>query len=395
MIKFDFETYMSDKVKIDLEKKNKLIERLKTEDMAGFINNIISNDEMNLIKEHAKIVRNNADVLLIIGIGGSYMGSYSIYEMFKNHFIKEKPEIIYIGNDLSSKYLSEVLDYIKDKSIFVNVISKSGTTLEIRLIYQIIKNFMKDKYDDLELKKRIIVTTDEEKGVLRDEVNKYGYKSFVIPTDIGGRYSLMTSAHLFPLAVAGFDIDALLNGYINGLKLIDEAYLYASIRIDQFNKGKYIENFSVYNSNMYYYTEWIKQLFGESEGKNNKGIFPISTVNTRDLHSLGQFIQQGNNIIFETIIKVLNNNDIKINNISLNKINNLVCDSVCVAHLRGNTPSNVITIDSITLENIGEMSAFFMLAAVFSSYLFSVDPFTQPGVEEYKDEVKKKLDNDN
>ena len=200
MIKFDFETYMSDKVKIDLEKKNKLIERLKTEDMAGFINNIISNDEMNLIKEHAKIVRNNADVLLIIGIGGSYMGSYSIYEMFKNHFKKEKPEIIYIGNDLSSKYLSEVLDYIKDKSIFVNVISKSGTTLEIRLIYQIIKNFMKDKYDDLELKKRIIVTTDEEKGVLRDEVNKYGYKSFVIPTDIGGRYSLMTSAHLFPLA---------------------------------------------------------------------------------------------------------------------------------------------------------------------------------------------------
>ena len=161
MIKFDFETYMSDKVKIDLEKKNKLIERLKTEDMAGFINNIISNDEMNLIKEHAKIVRNNADVLLIIGIGGSYMGSYSIYEMFKNHFKKEKSEIIYIGNDLSSKYLSEVLDYIKDKSIFVNVISKSGTTLEIRLIYQIIKNFMKDKYDDLELKERIIVTTDE------------------------------------------------------------------------------------------------------------------------------------------------------------------------------------------------------------------------------------------
>lgn len=187
MIKFDFETYMSDKVKIDLEKKNKLIDRLKTEDMAGFINNIISNDEMNLIKEQAKIVRNNADVLLIIGIGGSYMGSYSIYEMFKNHFKKEKPEIIYIGNDLSSKYLSEVLDYIKDKSIFVNVISKSGTTLEIRLIYQIIKNFMKDKYDDLELKKRIIVTTDEEKGILRDEVNKYGYKSFVIPTDIGGR----------------------------------------------------------------------------------------------------------------------------------------------------------------------------------------------------------------
>ena len=185
MIKFDFETYMSDKVKIDLEKRNKLIDRLKTEDMAGFINNIISNDDMNLIKEHANIVRNNADVLLIIGIGGSYMGSYSIYEMFKNHFKKEKPEIIYIGNDLSSKYLSEVLDYIKDKSIFVNVISKSGTTLEIRLIYQIIKNFMKDKYDDLELKKRIIVTTDEEKGVLRDEVNKYGYKSFVIPTDIG------------------------------------------------------------------------------------------------------------------------------------------------------------------------------------------------------------------
>ena len=185
------------------------------------------------------------------------------------------------------------------------------------------------------------------------------------------------------------DIDELLDGYKKGLGLIDDAYYYAKLRINLFSKGKYIENFSVYNRELYYYTEWLKQLFGESEGKNKLGIFPISTVNTRDLHSLGQFLQEGNPIIFETILKLDFDEEIKVGDETLSNINNKVCDAVCRAHKNGNTPSIIIDIDKMTINNIGKLSSFFMLSAVFSAYLFEVDPFNQNGVVSYKEEIKK------
>jgi len=391
MINFDFKTYNDTEVIIDNDKKKEIISKLYSDKMSGFINNIIDDTEIRQILSVSNEIKKNSDVLLVIGIGGSFMGSFAIKEMFKSYFKIPDTEVIYLGTNLSTNYLEEVVEYIKDKEVSVNVISKSGTTLEISLIYKLIKEELKKKYSNEELRKRIIITTDKEKGKLREEVNNEGYTSFEIPSDIGGRYSLMTAAHLLPLAVLNIDIVSLLNGYKKGLELIDDAYFYASNRVALFNSGKYIENFSVYEDNLYYYTEWIKQLFGESEGKNNLGIFPISTVNTRDLHSLGQFIQEGHNIIFETVIKIENSKDIKIGDISLNSANSAVIDSVCTAHKYGNTESNIITLSSLSIENVGILSSFFMLTAVFSSYLFGVDPFNQPGVEKYKSEVAKRI----
>lgn len=392
MIQLDFSTYTNKNIEVDEEKKKNIIDRLYQDKMAGFINNIIDDNEIKKIKEVSKRIQENSDVLIVIGIGGSFMGSYAIKNMFLNSFMRPKTEVIYLGTDLSSSYLSEVLDYIKDKEVSLNVISKSGTTMEIQLVYKLVKERLEEKYSHEELKDRIIITTDSEKGKLREEVSIKGYTSFVIPDDIGGRYSLMTAAHLLPISVMGLDISEMLSGYREGLTLIDDSYYYANLRVELFKDKKYIENFSVYEPKLYYYTEWIKQLLGESEGKNGKGIFPISTVNTRDLHSLGQFIQEGNPILFETVIKVLNSEDIEIGNISLNKLNHLVSDAVCTAHFNGNTPSIIISIDELSLKNVGSLSAFFMLAAAFSAYLFEVDPFNQPGVEAYKSEVKKRID---
>ena len=386
MIKFDFNTYMD--IEINLDRYEELTSKLND---AGFIKELIKEDEIKHIKKVSNYIKNNCDVLLVISIGGSFMGSYALKNIFTSEFIKSNPEVIYIGNDLSSKYLNDVINYIEDKEVIVNVISKSGNTLEIKLIYELIKNNLLKKYTEEDLRKRIIITTDKLSGALREEVNKYGYESLEIPRKIGGRYSLMTPAHLLPLDVLNIDIDKLLAGFIEGLTLKKDAYNYAYIRRELFNREKYIENFSIYEKELFYYTEWLKQLFGESEGKNGKGIFPVSTVNTRDLHSLGQFIEDGNNIIFETVIKVLNNKDIIVNNKSLNKINNIILDSVSKTHYKSNTPSNIIVIDKINEYNIGMLSSFFMMSAVFSAYLFDVNPFNQDGVELYKKEVNNNL----
>lgn len=391
MIRFDFSTYMNCSVDIDLDQKKNITDRLYHDPMAGFLRHKISNDEIARIEEVANHIKKTSDVLLVIGIGGSFMGSYAIKNMFCSSFSASDTELIYLGTDLSSKYLSEVLEYIKDKKVSVNVISKSGTTLEVRLIYQLIKDELGKRYSKEELRTRIYITTDKKKGKLREEVEKEGYTSFEIPDDIGGRYSLMTSAHLLPLAVMDLDIKSFLSGFEDGLSLIDDAYYYASLRVKLFNYKKYIENFSIYEPRLYYYTEWMKQLFGESEGKNHKGIFPISTVNTRDLHSLGQFIQQGNPIIFETVIQVLHDESISVSDTNLNQVNHIVSEAVCNAHFQGSTPSILISMDELTIKNIGMLSAFFMLSAAFSAYLFDVNPFDQPGVENYKNEVKKRI----
>lgn len=391
MLKFDFSTYMNQTVSIDSNKREELTQKLLNDEMAGFINHVISKEEIEKIKKVASQIKNQSDVLLVIGIGGSFMGSYALKNIFLPSFKKPDTEVLYLGCDLSSKYLIEVLEYIKEKDISVNVISKSGTTMEISFIYQLIKSELEKKYSKEELQKRIIITTDQEKGLLREEAKREGYTSFSIPSDIGGRYSLMTPAHLFPLAVMNLDINLLLEGYREGLKLLEEAYYYASLRVLLFHHKKLLENFSVYEPSLYYYTEWLKQLLGESEGKKGKGVFPISTVNTRDLHSLGQFIQEGNPILFETVIRVLNSQDIKIGNTSLNHMNQIVTESVCRAHYKGGTPSIIISMEQLDIKHIGSLSAFFMLAAAFSAYLFEVNPFDQPGVEAYKSEVKKNL----
>lgn len=395
MIKFDFKTYV--KPFIDEEKYNELyskkseyIDKLNSLNMTGWTKEI----DKNIIKdieETAKYIKNNFDCLVVIGIGGSYLGSFSFNEAFKKYFNDNPFEVIYTGTTLSSKYLDELYDYLKDKNFCINVISKSGTTMETSITYKLLKDLLKRKYSIEEIKRRIIITTDKEKGSLREEVNKEGYKSFIIPDDIGGRFSFMTPAHLLPLAL-NYDLTSIVDGYFDGKRFIDQAYSYACIRKLLFDNKKTIECFTVYEENLNSFTEWLKQLFGETEGKEGKGIYPTSMVHTRDLHSLGQFVQEGNKVLFETFIKIdKSNHFIKYGDSDLHTINNIVEDSVMKAHFSGKTPCLEIELDELTPEVLSQLIYFFMLSAAFSGLLFGVDPFNQPGVEVYKKEVKESL----
>ena len=395
MIKFDFKTYIKpfiDENKFNelYNKKDEYINKLNSLEMTGWTKEI-EESTINKIEETANYIKNNFDSLVVVGIGGSFLGSYSFHQAFKKYFNDDSFEVIYAGTTLSSKYLDELYEYLKNKNFCVNVISKSGTTMETNITYSLVKGLLKRKYNEDEIKRRIIITTDKEKGALRKEVNENGYISFEIPGNIGGRYSFMTPAHLLPLAL-NHNIKNIIDGYYDGKRYIDKAFEYAVIRKLLFDNKKIVENFCVYEENLSYFTEWLKQLFGETEGKNNVGIYPTSMVHTRDLHSLGQFVQEGNKIIFETFIKIdKTNHYIKYNEGDLHTINNIVEDSVERAHFSGNTPCIEIEIDELTETNLSELIYFFMLSAGFSGLLFGVDPFNQPGVEVYKKEVKESL----
>lgn len=395
MIKYDFKTYTrnyftEEEYNEVLSKKVDIINKLKNSNMNGWTKEIDATT-ISKIKETASFIKKNFDCLVVIGIGGSFLGSYAFDKMFRKYFDDDKFEIIYAGTTLSSKHLEELIKYLRNKNFCINVISKSGTTMETSITYKLLKDALKRKYDEEELKNHIIVTTDKEKGKLREEVNEMGYTSFIIPDDIGGRYSFITPAHLLPLAV-NYNIDEIIDGYYHGKRLLDVAYEYAATRYLLYKHGKVVENFTVSEENMSYFSEWLKQLFGETEGKNGVGILPTSTVFTRDLHSLGQFIQEGNKILFETFIKVTEtNNYIEYNKEDLSTINNIVIDSVIRAHSKGNVPCLEIEMDELTEENIGILIYFFQLSAAFSGYLFGVEPFNQPGVEVYKQEVRDAL----
>ncbi len=394
MIKFDFHNYVDSLIKKEdydklMDNKEKVLKQFKSSSMIGWTKRI-DNNLVNKIIEVAENIKKNSDCLVVVGIGGSFLGSYAYSNMFKSYFLDDNFEVIFAGTTLSSQYMSELLNYLENKNFTLNVISKSGTTMETTLTYSLIKNLMIDKYSDEEMKKRIILTTDKEKGSLREEVIEKGYESFEIPNDIGGRYSFLTAAHLLPLAM-NFNIKRIVEGYYDGGEYLDEAFEYAAIRNSLFKSGKYVENFCVYEENMYYFTEWLKQLFGETEGKNGVGILPMSTVQTRDLHSLGQFIQEGNKIIFETFIKVNKSNRVKCNLGDLHEINNIVLDSVVRAHYSGGVPCNIIELESVNEEDIASLIYFFQLAAAFSGYLMGIEPFDQPGVEVYKKEVREGL----
>lgn len=395
MIKYDFKTYTrnyftEEEYNEVLSKKVDIINKLKNSNMNGWTKEIDA-ATISKIKETASFIKKNFDCLVVIGIGGSFLGSYAFDKMFRKYFDDDKFETIYAGTTLSSKHLEELIKYLRNKNFCINVISKSGTTMETSITYKLLKDALKRKYTEEELKNHIIVTTDKYKGKLREEVNEMGYTSFIIPDDIGGRYSFITPAHLLPLAV-NYNIDEIIDGYYHGKRLLDVAYEYAATRYLLYKHGKVVENFTVSEENMSYFSEWLKQLFGETEGKNGVGILPTSTVFTRDLHSLGQFIQEGNQILFETFIKVTEtNNYIEYNKEDLSTINNIVIDSVIRAHSKGNVPCLEIEMDELTEENIGILIYFFQLSAAFSGYLFGVEPFNQPGVEVYKQEVRDAL----
>ncbi len=395
MLKYDFNTYVDKFIDNNeyqklMDKKEEVMNKFQENKMTGWTERI-EDALIEEIKDTATYIKNNFDCLVVIGIGGSFLGSYAFDNMMKKYFNDNNYEVIYAGTTLSSKYLDELVEYLKDKNFCINVISKSGTTMETTITYRVLKDLLKRKYDEKEVIKHIIATTDKEKGALREEVKEMGYKSFIIPDNIGGRYSFITPAHLLPLAL-NYNIDKIVRGYYHGKRLNDYAYQYAVIRNLLFNTGKVVENFCVYEQNMTFFTEWLKQLFGETEGKEGKGIFPTSTVHTRDLHSLGQFVQEGNKILFETFIKVLgSDNYIEYKNKHLHEVNNIVEDSVMRAHFSGGVPCIEIIIDKVDEEDISSMIYFFQLAAAYSGFLFGIEPFDQPGVEVYKKEVRESL----
>ena len=394
MIKFDFNTYVDkfinkEKYDILMSRKEEIIDKLDHSNMTGWRNEVdpkIIED----INNTANYIKENYDCLVVIGIGGSFLGSYAFDNMFRKYFNDDKFEIIYAGTTLSSKYLDELISYLNNKNFCINVISKSGTTMETTITYKVLKDLLKRKYPE-EYNKRIIATTDKEKGSLREEVNNEGYKSFIIPNDIGGRYSFITPAHLLPLAI-NYNLNEIVDGYFHGRRLIDKAYQYAVTRKLLFDENRHVENFCVNEQNFNYFTEWLKQLFGETEGKERVGILPTSCIHTRDLHSLGQFIQDGNKIVFETYIKVKkSNNYIEYEGRKLHDISDIVEASVMRAHYKGDVPCIEINIEELTPYNMANLIYFFQLSAAFSAYLFGVEPFDQPGVEIYKQEVRESL----
>lgn len=393
MIKFDFDTYSKRYIDKDIfnnnfKRKEEVFSKFNNSEMIGWTREIDSNVINDILKLRDEI-KTNANCLVVIGIGGSYLGSKALNDMFSSYY-DNSFEIVYLGNNLSSKYMIDTLKYLEDKDFYVNVISKSGNTKEIEISYNILKTFMEQKYSSEELQKRIIITTELVNGRLRKEVNEFNYRSFIIPNDIAGRYSLITPAHLLPMSFK-LNIEKLVEGFYAGLKLKDEAFYYASVRKSLFDVNKYIENYSVYEPSFNYFLEWLKQLFGETEGKDGKGIFPVSTIGTRDLHSLGQFIQEGNPIIFETFIKINNSTNFKYEGRNLDDINNIVLNSVVQAHRKAGVCSNIVEIENVSEKDIGSLCAFFMLSAAYSGYLFDVNPFNQPGVEVYKEYLRNNL----
>ncbi len=366
-------------------------------------------EEFKSIKVAAENVRNNSDIFVVIGIGGSYLGARAAIEFLSsenyNCFRKNGPQIFFLGNSASASEIQNVLEICRNKDVSLNVISKSGTTLEPAIAFRVFKSFMEEKYGKEKAKGRIYCTTDKEKGALRKLANEEGYTCFEIPENIGGRYSVLTAVGLFPIAVSGANIDELLQGAADARQKFqncdlaqNDCYKYAVLRNILHKKGKSVELITGYEPRLRVFFEWWKQLFGESEGKDGKGIFPASAIFSTDLHSLGQFIQDGSKILFETVFKVKNSSKEVIvprsaddtdglNYLvgkSFNYINEKVFEATLRAHTEGNVPNIVINLENDKEYGLGYAFYFFEKACAISAYLLGVNPFNQPGVEAYK-----------
>ena len=377
-------------------------------------------EEFKRIKKAAEKIRKESDILLVIGIGGSYLGARAVIEALTSSFNnmlpaeqRKFPQILYVGNNLSSNYINELIEYIGDKDFSVNVISKSGTTTEPAIAFRIFREILENKYGIDEARSRIYATTDKNKGALKTLAENEGYERFVVPDNVGGRYSVLTAVGLLPIATAGIDIDKLMNGakmaqdkYNDSNLKYNECYKYAVVRNILYKLYKNIEIFVNYEPKMHYFTEWLKQLFGESEGKDQKGIFPAGVDFTTDLHSMGQYIQEGRRNLFETVISIKNaNSDITINpdddNLDglnylagkgLDYVNKKAMEGTVKAHVSGDVPNIIIELERIDEENIGELIYFFEKACAISGNILGVNPFNQPGVEKYKTNMFKLLE---
>jgi len=376
-------------------------------------------EEFERIKQAAKNIQENSDVLLVIGIGGSYLGARAVIEALTNTFYnmldkenRKAPQILYVGNNMNPNYINDIIELIANKDFSINVISKSGTTTEPAIAFRIFREILENKYGLKEAKKRIYVTTDKKKGALKTLATKEQYPTFVIPDNIGGRYSVLTAVGLLPIATAGIDIDKLMEGartaqqkYSDNNLKYNECYKYAAVRNLLYSKEKNIEILATYEPKLHYMIEWWKQLFGESEGKDGKGIYPSGLEFTTDLHSLGQYIQEGRRNLFETVINIketksdlnIKNDEDNLDGLNylvdkpLDYINKKAMEATITAHVEGGVPNIVISMDKLDAETIGHLIYFFELACAVSGKLLGVNPFNQPGVEKYKTNMFKLL----
>ena len=366
-------------------------------------------DEFRRIKESAEKIKKDSEVLVVLGIGGSYLGARAVIEFIKsnnyNLLKKDTPDIYFGGNTISSSAVAELMQLIDGRDFSINVISKSGTTTEPAIAFRIFKEILEKKYGKEEAAKRIYVTTDRQKGALKALADAEGYETFVVPDDVGGRYSVLTAVGLLPIAVAGIDIGALMQGAADAREAYasadldnNDCYRYAAVRNMLYRDGKAIEMLAAYEPSMTLWCEWFKQLFGESEGKDGKGLFPASAIFSTDLHSLGQYIQQGERCLFETVLWVKEpKTDVEIgfeeaNGDGLNfvagktvhYVNRKAFEGTVLAHTDGDVPNIIIELDKQDEYNLGYMIYFFEKACGLSGYLLGVNPFDQPGVESYK-----------
>ncbi len=376
--------------------------------------------EFTRIQSAAKRINKDSDILLVIGIGGSYLGARAVIEALSNTFytmqtLKQRKHtlVLFAGNNLSPNYLNDLIDIIGDKDFSINVISKSGTTTEPAIAFRIFREILENKYGIDEARSRIYVTTDKTKGALKELSKEEGYETFIIPDNIGGRFSVLTAVGLLPIATAGINIEKLMNGAkmaedaYNDEKLkYNECYQYAVLRNILYKQGKTTEVFANYEPKMHYMTEWLKQLYGESEGKDNKGIFPAGIDLTTDLHSMGQYMQDGLKNLFETVIYVaetktkikINADDDDLDGLNyltgkdLDYINKKAMEGTIDAHVSGGVPNIVIKMEKLDAENMGELIYFFELSCAMSGSLLGVNPFNQPGVEKYKKNMFKLLE---
>ncbi|MDT0747533.1 glucose-6-phosphate isomerase [Staphylococcus chromogenes] len=364
-------------------------------------------EEFARIQKSAKQIQSNSDVLVVIGIGGSYLGARSAIEMLTPAFKKNEdtPEIIFAGHHLSSTYTQELIDYLEGKDFSVNVISKSGTTTEPAVAFRLFKKLLEEKYGKEEAVKRIFATTDKEKGALKQLATNEGYESFIVPDDVGGRFSVLTAVGLLPIAVAGIDIESMMSGAAKAREELSSddvseniAYQYATIRNILYSKGYTTEMLINYEPSLQYFNEWWKQLFGESEGKDLKGIYPSSANFTTDLHSLGQYVQEGRRFLFETVLKVESPKHVitieedpedldGLNYLAgktVDDVNTKAFEGTLLAHTDGGVPNLVVKVPQLDAFTYGYLVYFFETAVAMSGYQLGVNPFNQPGVEAYK-----------
>ena len=383
-------------------------------DFLGWIDLPVNYDkeEFERIKKAAEKIKSDSDILFVIGIGGSYLGARAAIDFVKHSFYndlskeqRKAPQIYYVGNSMSGAYIEELIDLIGDKDFSVNVISKSGTTTEAAVAFRVFRELTEKKYGKEGAAKRIYSTTDKARGALKTLSDEEGYECFVIPDDVGGRFSVLTAVGLLPIAVSGADIDKLMEGAAHFREIClnkdyaeNPALLYAAVRNILYRKGKSVEILANYEPSLHFISEWWKQLYGESEGKDQKGIFPASVDLTTDLHSMGQFIQDGSRLMFETVLKVEKarrdftlksaDNDIDCLNYlsgkTMDYVNKCAMEGTIAAHVEGNVPNLLIEIPEQTEFHLGELFYFFEFAVGVSGYMLGINPFDQPGVEFYK-----------